>query len=240
MRKNICFAVIILFLAASTIAVGADFWEKKEYTKWSKKECAKMLTNSPWAKDHTLIDQGMQRSTRESDDGRQFYVKYQVQFATALPIRQAQVRQNMIAQNYDDLNNEQKQQMDQSAEAYLAKQFPDAIILVVSYETNSRTRSMDLIRHWQSQTTELLKNNVFLRNSRGDRVDLAAFQPYANEPGFQFVFPRQTAEGKPLVEAEDKNLMLEFAYPKAGPIGEGDAFMEFKPKKMVFKDTLTY
>jgi hypothetical protein len=71
-------------------------------------------------------------------------------------------------------------------------------------------------------------------------VDLAAFQHYENEPTFQLVFPRQTADGKPLVDPEDKNLMFEFPYPKAGPIREGDAYMEFKPEKMVYQDTVAF
>ena len=89
MRRIFCFAVSILFLAAALTAFGADFWEKKEFNKWSQKDCSKMLTNSPWAKDVTIMDSGLQRSTRTSDDGQQLYVKYQVQFRSALPVRQA-------------------------------------------------------------------------------------------------------------------------------------------------------
>ena len=239
MKKFLCFAIPVILLTVSLTAFGADFWEKKEYKKWSLKECQKMLTDSPWAKDLTL-QQLRFSSDKASDDGRQFYIKYQVQFATALPIRQAQVRQSMIAQNYDDFDDELKKQADQNAEAFLAKQFPDAIVVFVMYETNSQNRSRDLDRHWEAQTAELLKNDVFLRNSRGDRVDIAGFQALQGESAFQFIFPRQTADGEDLVKPDDKNLMLEFTPPSIGGLGGGRGYLEFKPEKMVLDGNLTY
>jgi len=239
MRKILCFAIPVILLVACSVAFAADFWENKEFKKWSLKECQKMLTDSPWAKDLTL-QQLRFSSDKASDDGRQFYIKYQVQFATALPIRQAQVRQSMIAQNYDDFDNEMKKQADQNAEAFLAKQFPDAIVVFVTYETNSQNQSRDLDRHWQSQTAELLKNDVFLRNSRGGRVDIAGYQAFQGEPAFQFIFPRQTEDGEELVKPDDKNLMLEFTPPSVGGLGGGRGFLEFKPEKMVLNGELTY
>lgn len=240
MKKILSIAVPVILLAVSLAAFGADFWEEKEYTKWSQKECQKMLTDSPWSKDLTLQQLGLQRSAKSSDDGRQFYIKYQVQLFSSLPIRQAQVRQSMIAQGYDDLDDETKKQADQQAEAHLSQKYTDAVIVLVSYETNSQTQNMELTRHWQSQTAELLKNNVFLRNSRGDRVDILQYRYYEGEPLFHFVFPRQTADGEELAKPDDKNLMLEFTPPSIGGLGGGRGFLEFKPEKMVYKGELTY
>ncbi len=45
--------LFIVLVAGGTIAQAADFWEKKEYRKWSLKECRKMLQNSPWSKKRT-------------------------------------------------------------------------------------------------------------------------------------------------------------------------------------------
>ena len=42
MRKIPYFALPAIFLAASSTAFGADFWENKQYDKWSQKECAKI------------------------------------------------------------------------------------------------------------------------------------------------------------------------------------------------------
>ncbi len=205
-----------------------------------------MLEDSPWADDYTLTDSGLQESAAASDDGRQFYIKYLIQFRSALPVRQALVRQMQIAQKYDSMNPEQKQQLDQSATAFLSTQFPDAVIVYVTFETNSQVKSMDLARYWQSQTTDLLKNSIYLRNSRGDQVALAQFNTSQGaERSFQFIFPRRI-NGKPFVSPEDKSLMLEFIYPvvnlpgKSEKLGDGRGFMEFKLKKMLFQGDLVY
>ena len=250
MRKILCFALSAIFLAASSAAFGADFWENKQYEKWSQKECSKLLENSPWAQDLTLMDSGLQQSTQASDDGQQFYIKYQMQFRSALPVRQALVRQMQIAQKYDSLKPEQQQQFDQGAKDFLST-IPNAVILYVTYATNSQSKSMELLNFWKAQTMDLLKNTVFLRNSKGDQVPLAQFVlSQGGDRSFQLIFPREL-NGKPFIGPEDKSLMLEFSYPvvvKPGgnennpndKIGNGKGFMEFKPKKMLFQGNLAY
>jgi len=239
MRKFLCFTVSAIFLAVSTIAVGADFWEKKKYEKWNARECAKMLTDSPWSQDLTLQKLGINQSARASDDGQQFYIKYQMQFRSALPIRQALVRQMQLAQNYDKLAAEQKQQFDQRANAFLATNFTDAIIVFVTYESNSQNSDRELDRFWQAQTTDLLKNKVFLRSSSGDRVDIAQYNGPQGDRSFQFIFPRQV-NGEPLIKPEDKSLMLEFETPSVGGLGGDRGYLEFKPQKMVFEGNVAF
>jgi hypothetical protein len=41
-------------LLVAGIALGEDFWIKKEYTQWTEEEVKKVMTNSPWAKDVTV------------------------------------------------------------------------------------------------------------------------------------------------------------------------------------------
>src|SRR5262245_37884242 len=41
-------------LLAAGIALGEDFWVKKEYMQWTDEEVKKLLTDSPWAKDVTI------------------------------------------------------------------------------------------------------------------------------------------------------------------------------------------
>jgi hypothetical protein len=169
-----------------------------------------------------------------------------VQFRSALPVRQALVRQMQIAQKYDSLAAEQKQQFDQSANSFLTSKFEDAVVVYVTYQTNSQAKDRELARYWQSQTADLLKNTVFLRNSKGEQVALAQFNAaQGGERSFQLLFPRQI-NGKPFMSPEDKSLMLEFSYPVLdipggfGKLGDGRGFMEFKPKKMVFEGNLIY
>ena len=44
----------MVFLCLAGVALGQDFWIRKEYTQWSDEEVRKMITDSPWAKDVTV------------------------------------------------------------------------------------------------------------------------------------------------------------------------------------------
>jgi hypothetical protein len=60
--SNGLFLAILVGVGAQA-ALGSDFWEKKDYTKWSEKECRKMLTNSPWAKQYVLTERSLPRDS---------------------------------------------------------------------------------------------------------------------------------------------------------------------------------
>ena len=239
MRKVFYFVLSAIFLAAGSAAFGADFWENKTYDTWSQKECNKLLTDSPWVEDLPLIAEGISQSTT-GDDGQQLTINYQIQFRSALPVRQAVVRQMQLAQKYDTLAPEQKQQFDQSAKSFLSADFSDVVVVYVTYRCSSQDKSRQIDRHWQSQTMDLLKNTVFLRNSKGEQVALTKYiAPQGAERSFQFIFPREI-NGKPFITHEDKSLQLEFSYPVIGGVGNGRGFLEFKPKKMIFQGNVAY
>ncbi len=240
-RKLPAFLLPVLFLAVVPAILGEDFWEKKEYKEWSEKDCRKMLSDSPWSKDYTIQDVQIRgaKDDRQSDSLQPF-VTYQVQLRSALPVRQAMVRMAAIAQKYDDLASEQRQQFDKSAELFLAQDLSQVVVVYMTYQTNSQPVGLELARHWQSQSLDLLKNVVFLRGSKGDQVPLAQFAAaQGGERAFQFVFPRQI-NGQEILGPDDKELKLEFPYPKAGSIPEGKAFMEFKTKDMQFDGKVAY
>jgi hypothetical protein len=241
--KNLAAFSFLLTLIFSSIptAQGKDFWEKKEYTEWSKKDCRKMLTDSPWVEKHevTSIDVNMADAT--ASDGRPPYVKYQVQLYSALPVRQAIVRQAQIENKYEDLSSEQKQQLDQQTDPILNANYADHVVVYVTYESNlPRNVITQLVNHWQTQNTDRLKFSVFLNGSNGERVPLSQYVvSQSSQQAFQFVFPRKV-DGREIIGPDDKELILEFKYPSAGRIGGGTAFVTFKTKKMMYKGKLEY
>ena len=241
MKKMQCLSIVVLFLASVVAAPKGEFWEKKDYKQWSQKEVTKMLEKSPWAQQFTNQGVGIGDMDPDVMDGKQPYIKYQVQFRSAQPIRQAIVRQMALNQKYDSLSSEQKQQFDKSAEAFLSVDVSNAVVVYITYETNNIEYNRQLARHWQSQTVDLLKNFVYLSSNKGDKVQLADY--YVDQGGgrsFQFIFPRQV-NGNPIVDpVKDKNLKLEFNYPIIGRLGNGNAFMEFKLEKMIFAGKLAY
>ena len=164
----------------------------------------------------------------------------EVQIRTAPPIRQAMVRMMQIAQNYDQLPDEQKKQFDQQTQGFLAADTSEMIIVHMSYSTNFPQNYRDLAQHWQSQTAELLKNSVYLSGNKSDKVAIAQYIPgQEGQSEFQFIFPRKV-DGKDIVGDQDKNLRLEFAYPVVGRIGDGRGFLEFKLDKMMFNGNIVY
>jgi hypothetical protein len=227
-----------LFLVSLSTVVGADFWETKDFTKWTDKECAKLLTDSPWAYELKAYQQGYLGKS-EGAEG-QAYIQYNIRFTSALPIRQAQVRQAQIANKYDSLSAEQKQAFDKQTEAFLNTDYGDKIVIGVAYETNVQRNYQDLARHWQSQTAEVMANSVFLFPDKGAKARLVSYRPpQGAQTSFTFIFPREI-DGNSLVSEESKSLILEFPYPVVGGLGDGKGYVEFKVKKMMIKGGVIY
>jgi len=227
----------ICFIGASGV-MAADFWETKDFTKWSNKECASLLTNSPWAYELKLYRQGRLGSSDGAEG--QAYVKYNIRFISALPIRQAQVRQLQIANKYDSLSDEQKQAFDKQTEAFLYADYGDKVVIGVSYETNIQLNYQELSRYWQAQTAEVMANSVFLTPDKGSKARLVRYNPpQGAQTDFAFIFPREV-DGNPILSDENKNLILEFTYPIVGGIGDGKGYAEFKVKKMMIKGGVIY
>lgn len=260
---------LALALLSAAAAQGQEFWAKKPYQKWSEKEARKLLSDSPWAESHVLSqtiiqplqspgaprpatnpleniesarspeplareDVGRARQTRPE-------LKYEAQFRSALPIRQAIVRLSQINAKYDDMTAEQKLAFDKNAEAFLAKKFPDTVILYVSYGSNVQIDERELARHWQSQTTEALKNFVFLILPGGEKIPLLGYTvAQGGSREFQFVFPR-SVEGRPIILPSDKkNLQLEFSHPKIRDQKESRVLISFKVEKMMIHGAVVY
>jgi hypothetical protein len=236
------FALILPLIALIFISsvYGKDFWEKGDYKTWSKKDCSKMLADSPWAKkvEETTVDVNSADPT--SSDGRTPFIKYQVQLRSAAPIRQAIIRQTQIANKYDELSPEQQQALDKQTDAFLNANYDDFVVVYVTYETNNRNFAQDLASHWQTQSTERLKTSVYLNGSKGDKIPVSQFIAGGGaERSFQFIFPRKQ-NGKEILGPEDKSLILEFPYPAIGRLGGGRAFLEFNQKKLEYNGKVEY
>jgi hypothetical protein len=234
-------ATTLLLTAVSGLAKN-EFWDKKAYDEWSQKESQKLLTDSPWAKLYELTGSAAigYISGRDATDSQPPYIKYQIQIRTAPPIRQAMIRMMQIAQNYDKMTDEQKRDFDKQSMGFLSADSSEMILVHLSYSTNMPQNYRDLNRHWQSQTTELLKNSVYLSGNKSEKVPIAQYIPgQEGQSEFQFVFPRKV-DGKDILGSGDKSLRLEFAYPVVGGIGDGRGFLEFKLDKMMFNGNIVY
>ncbi len=241
MRRTLTNFLAVLLLA-SVAASAAEFWEKKDYRRWSEKDCRKMLQNSPWAKQRIfsqvhITPLGAGSATERQDNPR---ITYQVQLRSALPVRQALVRLQQHRTGYDKLAEEERRAFDEQAEAFLRRDVSDVVVLYVMYGSTVWNDALDLQRYWQRQTTATLKNTTFLIGRHGRKADL---KHYAVVKGggqaFQFAFPRYV-DGQPLVGLQDKSLQLEFVHPNIRGQGEERVLLGFKVKKMVVEDKVVY
>lgn len=184
------FAFVLILV---TIAPAQQFWEKKPWTQWNKREVEQLLENSPWAKSQTQssVDiQVAQRSMRgEGAVDSVSKVTYVAQLRSAKIVRQAIVRQAQLKSRYDDMNPEQKAAFDAKTQPFLDGPPGPQIAVHVSFDTTVPGQMIELQNHWTRQTTGLLQNTVFLSLPGGRKISPLDYTP-PRSGGFVFIFER--------------------------------------------------
>ena len=232
----LCGIFIIMFAGVGM----AEFWDTKLYDEWNQKEVDKMLSDSPWAKELNLQSAAGSFSSSAMDN-QPPYVKYTVQLRSVPLVRQGVIRRAQLTVKYDAFSETEKIAFDQRMEPILFGYDPEYVVVHVSFDTNQRDYLRDLLRHWETQSTEMLQNSVFLRGgSRGKQIPILQYIPgEMNSQEFQFIFPREV-DGSEVLKADDKVLRLEFSYPQIGRLGDGRGFLEFRTDRMKVNDETVY
>jgi hypothetical protein len=196
-------AVTMLILGAIGIASG-QIWEKKPYQEWSKGEVEKLLTDSPWAQQHT------QRLSKGGDAGQDATIT--VRLRSALPIRQAVVRQMQMQAKYEKMSEAERSAFDAKTKAILdCPSCADTYAVTITGRSEQNTSYDPIYGRFRNSTPEQLKTYVFLENDRGDRRGIVHFiPPQAIGGDAVFLFARRDVSGKALLAADDKKLTLRF------------------------------
>jgi hypothetical protein len=235
---------LVLLLGLLAVA-SAQVWEKKPYTEWSKGDCKKVLTDSPWVgKEGTTqpIQQAVSEERAEAGGGASaLEINYRAQLRSALPIRQAMVRQAQLDNNYDKMTDEQKKAFDDNSAKFLGTEFPDHVLLHVTYESNVPLRDRELANYWQKQAQVDYKEKFNLIGSNKRKVSPLSYEA---APGaareFQMIFPRKGPDGEPLIGPDDKELVLEFIAPGILSQRTETYRIVFPVKKMMAGGKLSY
>jgi len=134
---------------------------------------------------------------------------------------------------------EQKKAIDQQTAGYLSDNYKDRIVIYVAYGSNVRTDDANLAIYWQKQSTDMMKNSVFLINQRGERIPIINFAVNGGAAReFQFDFPREL-NGKPVILPDDKTVKLEFVHPDIG-MPTQRVLVNFNPSKMIISGSSVY
>lgn len=226
---------LLLVCLAVPAAFGAEFWAKKPYQNWTAEETRRILEESPWA---TTLSLGAVQdvSGPDSPHDRAYRgemetnptISYNLQFRSAQPVREAQVRSSQLNSRYDKMSAEQKAAFDANAGKFLAVTFPDRVVVSVTFHTNVQNYESLLRNYWQQQSLPTLSMTVFLNAGR-DRLALLNYS--FKDDTFQFTFPRPKQLGP------DDKVGVEFVHPDIEQVRHQRILQEFSLKKMLVNGT---
>jgi hypothetical protein len=229
--------ISLIFVGLSLAASGASaqgFWAKKPWQKWSKDECQKMLSDSPWGQTWStqttvlpVMGQSSNGTGREEDPT----VYYFVELRSALPMREALGREAQLENNYDKSDPQRKKAIDDSVNAFLSRPFDD-IVVHLDYDSNVEIYQRQVMQYWQSFAPGVVPEQTYLINARGQKlVPGQMIVAPGGQNGVEFKFPR-AVNGHPFIQPGDKSFSFQFVSPTIGPLQSQNAFVVFSTKKM--------
>ncbi len=229
---------VVLLAGLGAIASG---WEKKDWSQWSLEDCTTILSNSPWA-------------TTKGSSSPEGFASVAVQFASALPIRQALVRSRQFwAQSYkhDAKRIQAYLQQDQTC---FSQTYPDRIVvhvMAVAGEYPSR-RDPTYVGFISVHSDGALtlpngKKILAIQSTPTPPTDCLAQQwrPAALQERreWDLAFPR-TVDGEPAIKPGDKKVTVILGTLVHKKNGEEefdiDASFDFDVTKMIYKGKLEY
>ncbi len=232
LKTRLVVALSLVCLATVPLVAGGDFWEKKPYQNWSADETQRLMEESPWATTLTLSGIQSAVTSGDSPSNRGYRgemetdptISYTLQFRSAQPIREAEVRTAQIGAHYDKMNAEQKAAFDGSAAKFLAVTFPDRVVVSVTFHTNVEDYESSLRNYWTNESLPKLSMSVFL-NTKTERLSLLGYS--FKDDTFQFTFPRPKQLGP------NEKVSVEFVHPRTNVIPQQRILQEFSLKKML-------
>ena len=103
-------------------------------------------------------------------------------------------------------------------------QFPDRVLVSVTFHTNVENYESLLRIYWASQSVAKLSMSVYLNTSE-ERLRLINYS--FKDDTFQFTFPR------PKQLRPEEKISVEFVHPRINVIGEQRILQAFSLKKMI-------
>lgn len=197
---RIFFWLPVLCLAGATV-FAQNVWETTSFQKWTKGDVKKMLTASPWAKSvkytiplNVLPGAGELVTTAESPA---------IVLRSALPIRQALVRERQLEAKYDKMSETERAAFDLKTKELLGCPACDRNYVILIKFPSSTLSSQSYIME--------RKKYIYLTNEKGERRELIHFVPQSAK-GVEslFFFPRFNDKNEPLLTPENKKLTFRF------------------------------
>ena len=234
--------VLLLGLMATTLSAQGR-WAKKPWGKWSRDDCRAMLQNSPWARtwsEEGLVNTPIGRSSEGTGREQVPEVYYLVQFRSALPVREAVVREAQLENKYEKLDAARKKALDDSAANYLARDYSNYIVIHLDFGSNVTEYERDLRHYWQAFAPDVVPQETYLIDASGRKIAPVRMEvATGGENAVEFFFPRRSTDGD-LIKPGDKTVALQFMSPATGSLLAQRAYVQFDPRKMVLDGKTVY
>jgi hypothetical protein len=250
MKKIIFVSLSFGFLVMTVFA--AQFWEKKDYTAWTRDECKEILSKSPWAYEYTdttfydpaanplasgtATDQSNSTQLEPQSGERESTLIFNLTLMTAKPVRMALGQLQLL----------QKPELKPQVENYVNQ--PESKIIVVQLRYSSKPAGMsalhDIQSFFQSATLSTFVTNTYLIGAETKKsvYPTEYAKPDQKNPFPSFVFPRFNEKGEPLFTATEKTISLRTEFTVLikvkGKEQKFSLFAKMDTKKMTFRNEL--
>jgi hypothetical protein len=246
-KRPFTFAGLCLVLALAAASASArQFWEKTPFERWSKQDALRLLTDSPWALTDVLTaadlmaeDLSIRFKLDEDPFSKGSYWRVinttSVRLRSALPVRQAFVRQKQIAVKYEKLADADRASFDAEVKEFL-ECAPCAKYYVVSVES----ALLNEVRGKAPGTysPDLFQGRAYIANDRGQWRPCVHARQENQE--ILFFFRREGDDGKPLITSDDKTLLFTMTGTvDGGKLSPGGRW-EFKVSRLTHKGEIIF
>jgi len=240
--------LLLTIVMFSSLAVSAEVFpqkEEKDWTKWSKKEAEKILSESPWSQNQTDTDTSEMFFSPTSDPTRSrqtpndearlaqgatnqsINVKYLIRFFSARPVRRALVRMM-------EIQNSPPPEVVEKMHNFADVKATDSIIITLTVQSTDQRSERAVLQAINSAVTGTLKNETYLERD-GKRLFLEEYIPPGKDGfGARFIFLR-TLDEKPFIADNTGEVRFYAKYPKGPKIDRS-----FKVSDMIYNGELEY
>ena len=178
-------------------------WVAKDWTTWTAEDCRAVLVSSPWVQSVSVGgDYGPVLDTS-------------VRIVSALPIRQALLRQKQLDKNYDKMNAAKKQEFDQEHATDLSDPGEDKIIVEISNDSVWSPYASDIPGNVYIDEKAAPMAQAAIQRSDGVLVPPISTKVVKNgeyENDCQYVFPG-IVDGKPIFTSSDTSFSIVMGGP---------------------------
>jgi len=244
--------LLIWTVLVATPVFASNFWETKEFTSWSEKECLEVLSKSPWAYSNSfgnvppIGEQTAGSDKRFSGAAEPMWGEvestqvFEFRLLTSRPIRMALARMQMLRKPGDRSLQDQIMK-------YVNAPVGREVVIQVGFRTvptgASPSAVLDLNRYFLAATLADFRTSTSLASDKSGVVPIVAYLPPGPNSSFPaFVFPRFNAAGEPNFTSETKLITFrsELTPTVAGQKMKYDIFIRMNPRQMMYKEEFAF